>query len=503
MAPLSLLDIVVSCLVSSFMFVLARRFWRLKDIDGPFLAAFTNLWRARIQYFGPFVPTLLKLHEEYGPIVRIGPNTVSFSDPAYIGVVGSARGGFAKADSYGAMRGFVNGKSVGSIIDMQDEEKNRAIKRAVGNAFIIKSMLDYQGDVDVTLDALLRNIRTRRLAKPFDLNDLMQLFQLDFLLKIAFGENSGHLDNDRDVSGMAKVLNKRILHWYSWQPLPTLERFIFQNPLWSRLFVQPSRWARAGAIRVEVRLERIKQGFAASEGPRDLLQKYLEASAKHPDAVRPETISWLVNSTISAGADTTSGTMTTVLYLLLKHPRVHARLLQELCEARDAGWLSFPIRYAMVEHLPYLDAVIKETMRLNAPLAVPLERVVPLQGCFLGDVYLPGGTVVACAPYVIHQNKECFGEDVAEFRPERYLEKKGADLLAMEKANLAFGLGNRICIGRHIADLEMKIVLPSLLMMFEFKLVNPEFHIPFDLGIFEMELNPITVTVSERNGHGK
>ncbi|KAK0730740.1 cytochrome P450 [Lasiosphaeris hirsuta] len=503
MASLSLPRIFVSCLVSSFVFILTRRYWRLKGINGPLLAAFTDLWRARIQYFGPFVPTLLKLHEKYGAIVRIGPNTVSFSDPAYIGVVGSARGGFAKADSYGAMRGFVNGKSVGSIIDMQDEEKHRAIKRAVGNAFITKSMLDYQGDVDVVLDALLRNIRTHRLGSPFDLNDLMQLFQLDFLLKIAFGENSGHLDSDRDVSGMAKVLYKRIMHWYAWQPLPNLERFIFQNPLWSRFFVQPSKWARAGAMRVEARREQIKQGLVASEGPRDLLQKYLDASEKHPDIVRPEIISWLVNSTISAGADTTSGTLTTALYLLLKHPRVHAKLLRELCEARDAGRLSFPIRYAMVEHLPYLDAVIKEAMRLNAPLAVPLERVVPLQGCFLGDVYLPGRTVVACAPYVIHQNKECFGEDVAEFRPERYLEKKGADLLAMEKANLAFGLGSRICIGRHIADLEMKIVLPSLLMMFDFKLVNPDFDVPFDLGIFEMELNPITVTVSERVFHGK
>ena len=94
--PLNALALGLTFSASYCVFVLYVRYQRLAHIPGPFLAAFTDLWRARIQFFGPIVPTLHQLHEKYGPVVRIGPNTVSLSNPAHIPIVGSPRGGFAK-----------------------------------------------------------------------------------------------------------------------------------------------------------------------------------------------------------------------------------------------------------------------------------------------------------------------------------------------------------------------------------------------------------------------
>jgi cytochrome P450 len=68
---------------------------------------------------------------------------------------------------------------------------------------------------------------------------------------------------------------------------------------------------------------------------------------------------------------------------------------------------------------------------------------------------------------VIHQNKEVFGEDADVFRPERYLGATEEELQAMERANLAWGLGGRVCLGRHIAELEIKMVIPTLLLAFD------------------------------------
>ncbi|KAK0632492.1 cytochrome P450 [Immersiella caudata] len=477
--------LVLACLALYSLFIVRLRYRKLRHANGPFLAAFTDLYRARIQFFGPFVPALEQLHRRYGSIVRIGPNT---------------------ADSYSSLRVFIGGKSIGSIIDMQDEDRNRAIRRAVGSAFIANNLLDYEPKLSATISDLLENIRTHhihsnaRAPVPFNLYRLIQLFQLDFLFLIAFSSSPGHISQNTDVLGMAHTLYKRIFHWYAWQPLPRLERFIYQNPLWSHLLTVPSPWARTGAQHLASRL-------SSSSSPQpndtdntnpttlDLLQKYILASKSRPDLIPPSSLAGLVNSTISAGADTTSGGITTVLYLILRHPHVHAKLLQEL---HSAG-ISTPLRYAEVERLPYLGATIREALRLSAPLAVPLERTVPAAGCTFGETVLPPGTVVGCAAWVVHQNKGVFGEDAHVFRPERYLDATVEQLQAMERANLAWGLGGRVCLGKHIAELEMKMVIPTLLLSFDLNLCNSNLDIPFrNMGTFEMELNPILVTARER-----
>ena len=375
MASLFLWFIFSFCV--SAIYILQSRYRRLSHVKGPFLAKFTDLWRARIQFFGPFVPTLLKLHERYGRIVRIGPNTVSISDPAFINIIASPRGGFAKADSYSPLRIFLNGRSVGSVIDMQDEDGNRSIKRAVGNFFTTKHLLEYEPDLSATLSALVDNLRTHHLldGRPFSLYPVIQYFQLDFLFRIAFSANPGHLAQNRDVHGMASSLYKRIFHWYAWQPLPRLERLLFQNPLWTPLL--PTRpaasWATYSAQAVQARLSSpsspstpninvkatdIDTDSDNQKRRQDLLQKYLSASLTNPHAIPPSSLTNLVNSTISAGADTTSGALTTLLYLVLRHPRVRVKLEHELATSQ----VSLPVRYASVEKLPYLDATIREAL---------------------------------------------------------------------------------------------------------------------------------------------
>lgn len=68
----------------------------LKDIPGPFLARFTNIWRLIDHYKATQISTQRRLHEELGPAVRIGPNIVSLSDPTLLKTVYSTRGEYLK-----------------------------------------------------------------------------------------------------------------------------------------------------------------------------------------------------------------------------------------------------------------------------------------------------------------------------------------------------------------------------------------------------------------------
>lgn len=111
---------------------------------------------------------------------------------------------------------------------------------------------------------------------------------------------------------------------------------------------------------------------------------------------------------------------------------------------------------------------MKEAMRLHAGVGYPLERLVPKGGAELCGVYLPGGTRVGINPWVVHMDKEIYGEDAAEFRPERWLKASAEKLKLMDRSFLAvrltpkffplsttesadmtqFGAGTRTCIGK-------------------------------------------------------
>ncbi|KAM7219399.1 Cytochrome P450 [Rhypophila decipiens] len=523
--------------IFALLTTLTRRYLHLRHIPGPFLASLTNLWRFRLQYNGSIQPILYNLHKTYGPIVRIGPSTVSISSPEYITSVFGARAGFTKSDSYGGMRTFVptshesliggTGSSIGSIIDIQDEKKVKAIKRAIGTVFLSNNLeKDYEEDVDSAITKLVASLNCRAgTGKPFNLYQMVQHFQLDFLLRIAFGEDAGCLERGEDVLGLTGLTYRRLQHWYKWQAVPELERFIFQNWLWSGRMVGKSRWAREGAARVEAR--RLQKESEEKNGTReegdtgrreDLLDKYLAASETHPEAIPPRLLFNLVNSTIAAGTDTTVGTVTVLFYFLLRNPKVRDRLLTELESALETSAI-FPVKYSAVKGLPYLDAVIKETLRLLAVLGTTLDRTVPSQGAVVGGVHLPGGTVVGCSPYVVHRHEATFGERVDEFRPERWLvDRDGINLseekrVAMEHATLSWSHGSRTCLGRNLAGMDMKKLIPSILMNFKaslpfpsemprsdssFELCDQALDIKFDRGILESEENPIMVTVNKK-----
>lgn len=154
-----------------------------------------------------------------------------------------------------------------------------------------------------------------------------------------------------------------------------------------------------------------------------------------------------------------------MIYLLLKSPDCHRALMKELTDAQKASKLSNPPRYTEVSRLPYLDAVLKEALRLNPALSIPMERTVPPGGCEINGIYIPGGTTIGCLAMAVHMDKT-FGEGPEKFRPERWLTCSDEDRLAMERGFLGWSAGSRVCLGRHIAELEVKKIIPTLLLKY-------------------------------------
>ncbi len=347
---------------------------------------------------------------------------------------------------------------------MQDESENAALKRAVGHAFATKNLLDYEPDVDYTADMLVQTLRQVRSADVFT---SMQQFQVDFLMKAAFNRDTNYLaarKSTRDISG-----EQRLHHWTKWQALPSLEKLLYKSPFclaWYQSSGSPPVWTTMAKEELAARQAQGPGKMVKNGAKPDLLSKYIDGATRHKD-ISTELLMRMISSTISAGFDTSAFTMSTIIYFLLKNPGAMKKLRAELDAAVSAGELSNPPRYIEADRIKYLGAVIKESMRLYHFLSQPLERVVPAGGAQISGHWLPGGTTVAVPVPVVHRDVKVFGQDADDFRPDRWLETDEHQRIAMERTMLAFGAGKRVCLGRHIAELEMKKVIPRLLLEFD------------------------------------
>ena len=161
-----------------------------------------------------------------------------------------------------------------------------------------------------------------------------------------------------------------------------------------------------------------------------------------------------------AGADSTATAVRCIFLHILTNPRIYSRLLEEILSAERSGRISSPIiRDAESRQLPYLQACIKEGLRIWPPLTGLMTKRTPPSGDTFKDVYIPGNTDISYSAWATHHNPKSFGEDAAVFRPERWLETTGEALNRMERSvELVFGSGRYGCLGKSVAFVELNKV---------------------------------------------
>lgn len=214
----------------------------------------------------------------------------------------------------------------------------------------------------------------------------------------------------------------------------------------------------------------------------DLLSKFLAAREARPEFMTDTLVQTMAVSMAFAGSETTAISLSAVFYYLLKNPHTLEKLRDEIDSAGRSGLFSDLdtglVTWTESQKLPYLDACVKEAFRLHPAAGLPLERIVPQGGTEIAGHYVKGGTIVGCSAWIIHQNKDVFGEDVEAYRPERWLVDPTKDKEAEERrikemnGNMfQFGMGSRTCIGKNISLLEVYKLVPSMLRRFEVSLL--------------------------------
>ncbi|KAE8417828.1 cytochrome P450 [Aspergillus pseudocaelatus] len=247
--------------------------------------------------------------------------------------------------------------------------------------------------------------------------------------------------------------------------------------------------------------ERLTEGEQSQNGYGDFLDRYIEAKGKMPDIVDDNVVQMYLLSNIVAGSDTTASAICAAVYYVLKNTAVYNRLQEEL---RGTN-LSTPPQWKEARSLPYLDAVMREAMRVHPGVGLLLERIVPRDGLTLsGGRFVPEGTIVGMNPWVVNRDSTVFGSEPDSFKPERWLPAEGEDDEAyqtrfskMKSTDLTFGAGPRACLGRHISQSESYKFVATLFTNFDVELKTPDYEWEVTNSWFVRQKN-IPVIIKER-----
>ena len=186
-----------------------------------------------------------------------------------------------------------------------------------------------------------------------------------------------------------------------------------------------------------------------------------------------------------AGEDTTANTLAWMIHLLWQNPLALARATEEVRRVVGDG---STITMDQMDKLDYVEACAHETMRLK-PVA-PVNSVQALRDTVLGDVQVRTGMLVMC---LTRRDgvADRFVAQAAQFQPERWL--PGATGMAAQmtagarRTSMPFGAGPRICPGRYLALLEMKVAIATLLSHFDIDSVStPDGQPPAERLAFTM-----------------
>ncbi|KAL8643801.1 MAG: hypothetical protein Q9210_007547, partial [Variospora velana] len=499
-------ELVVALLLAVCTVYIARQtiLSPLKHVPGPYLAKLTNSYQLFVYYRRRQYPVTRYLHDRYGTAVRIGPNHVSLNDPTLLKKIYDMKGRYVKTPRYRAADSISpEGHNIPVPFSTLDERINSAMWRPIAKYYTLTHLLNFEPQIDTVIRTMQRQLEERFCSSKAhgalcNVHTWLSYAAWEVTNMVNFSQMLGFLEKGEDIEGsLADAIFAGDTFTYLGH-LPWLERLL-------RSLVGKPIFNGVLQFCLKQIADRRSKGDNYIHSPPDFLDNFLAAHKADPRAFSNDTLLSQLVSNVAAGGDTAGGTMTGIVYHTLQHPRVLARLQKELDAAIPDP--KDPVSWHTASQLPYLDAVIQESIRFHPGTSFALERFVPRNGLFLppatndeNRIFLPAGTIVSMHPWVLNRDQSIFGPDADTFIPERWLpnhahthnnnndnnsrnnsENQGetpeafsARLSAMKDTLLTFGKGKRRCVGRNLADLEIYKIVAMVLRGFEFEVMWPK-----------------------------
>ncbi|KAK5056690.1 hypothetical protein LTR84_012222 [Exophiala bonariae] len=464
----------------------------LSRYPGPFVASFTNFWKVYQLWTSHLPDNLIKVHQKYGSVVRVGPNDLSFNSAEAVTQIYKAGRDMPKTGFY---EGFTTFNP--NLFGTRDEDIHAIRRRQLAHGFSMQSVKDMEEYIDRHIEKLLEVLEGQaKTGEAFDLKEFFAFYMLDVLGDLAFSQSfNAQVDQKPEklppindhvflacLMGMMPEMLPYLRAAAAWTPLPWLRR----------LFRARAQLKSLTAQCVRRRLDE------KVNGRKDLLTSLINAVDPVTGAKLTEIdINTEAFAMIVAGAHTTAGTLTLLFARLLQNSEILDNVVAEI----DSNIVAVPGQAigisGLEQRIPYSTACINESFRINSVFTMTLPRsVTSPTGAEIDGHWVPKDTAVFSLNHVVHHNPALWGADTFKFDPSRFLGPEKED----SKRRLGpFGVGHRMCIGRNMAMTSILKVLTTLLKNYQLEMVDPKQKIvTANVGISEME-GPLMCLANKRH----
>ena len=371
---------------------------KLVHVPGPWYTSYTTL---------PLLPWMVRgtawshygqLCKTYGPLVRIAPDHLITGSATQWKKMYAARNGYPRSDWFNAMR-FTPGKD--NTLSMRDEKSHADLRMKLAGGYGGKENPDLEATIDEQVLELVKLIERKYLSdskrgvfKPMDLARKSHFFTLDVISSLAFGESFNDLSDDQDNHGYLHETEKAITLINIMAVLPNLYSFLERSQILKML--GPSDRDDLGlgkAFKLASNIVAKRFGgktlseTGASEKPSEDRKDMMGSFLRH--GLSREQVESEVVLQILAGSDTTATAVRSVFLHVLSSPTVYQKLMKEIDNTNIAGDM---VSDSEARTMSYLQACIKEGLRISPPVSGLFSHAVPAGGDTIDGHYVPAGT---------------------------------------------------------------------------------------------------------------
>ncbi|RMJ07869.1 hypothetical protein CDV36_012526 [Fusarium kuroshium] len=450
--------------------------------NAGFGAAYSRLaWAFPQEYKGTVTIDLPKLHEKLGPLVRIGPNEVSFYSREPYETVHKVGSKFRKDPRvYG-----------------EDPEQHAKRRRIMGQLFSRTKVPQLEKLISSHVNRFIQTIRDN--GPSVDLAVASRALEADIMSTFSFGKSIEAVDSWAKGKELEMVAKNDLKA--TWMPVFTnfpllcelleqLEDIIFRvsgvRSAYTKGLAEFQQWCRDSwqmALSEDSEIE--DPGISSPNLIQSLCKSGLHAETALSEA----------KENLGPGTDTTSATLAHILWALAQNPDYQKALYEDLTA------VSFSTDMTTLENVPRLQACVKEGIRWAGAAAAMLPRIVPPGGIELHGKFIPEGvskqTVLTSSPIWYQHDKTAFPNPKV-YNPYRWLidDCRGmSEDKLRDRFYIPFSRGANICMGAHFAYLELYISVSQVIRNFHLEICNPAQHSTLERN---QETNWIPVSLPKR-----
>lgn len=338
--------------------------------------------------------------------------------------------------------------------------------------------------------------RWKKAAKggaTIDLQADFMRFTVDAVAGLAFGSDINTLESDDEA--IQQHLDRII---------PALfKRVNALVPYWRVIKLPPDRQLDRSVAIVNEAIhgfivkarERLAANPSLQDEPKNLLESMIVAADQSDSGVDNNDVAGNVLTMLLAGEETTATTLSWMVYLLMRNPEAFQRAQEEARElARHLSDLS-ELTPEALNDLRFIEACAHETLRLKP--TGPFNILVAENDCTVAGVAVPKGMWIWCV--MRHDSvAEGYFPDPLAFKPQRWLDDDAMSMSQTRRVSMPFGSGPRVCPGRYMAIMEIKLAMLMLLSDFDIEKVDTP-----DGGeakeLLALTMSPVGLTMKLRN----